>query len=139
MIWSVRSGLVWSDLVEAPTTAVVVKCIALVESFYLLLSNPILAFFCTTATGKIAKPKQFPFYVLLGACGGSLLAPDVVLTAAHCKDSITQGNIVWVGPHLHSVCIHMHISVVQYIEQHASTHIPAHICITSSRKKSVCE
>lgn len=35
--------------------------------------------------GKIAKPNDYPYFAHLEgiACGGSLIAPDVVLTAGH--------------------------------------------------------
>lgn len=36
--------------------------------------------------GDLVRPGQYPYYVSInGECGGSLIAPDIVLTAGHCK------------------------------------------------------
>lgn len=34
--------------------------------------------------GNSAKPGEYPYFVQLGGCGGSLIGPNVVLTAGHC-------------------------------------------------------
>jgi hypothetical protein len=49
--------------------------------------------------GTPAKRSEFPFFAVVGTgCGGALVAPDRVLTAAHCTEALNESDQVRVGP-----------------------------------------
>jgi hypothetical protein len=49
--------------------------------------------------GTPAKRSAFPFFAVVGTgCGGALIAPDRILTAAHCTEALNESNLVRVGP-----------------------------------------
>ncbi|MES1919153.1 hypothetical protein MHBO_001017 [Bonamia ostreae] len=69
------------------------KIIILLFSFY--LCKPQKRSIDRIIDGTDVPPGKYPFVVMANGCGASLIAPNYILTAAHCESEV--GNSVWIG------------------------------------------
>ncbi|KAL3922296.1 MAG: hypothetical protein SGILL_002280 [Bacillariaceae sp.] len=70
--------------------------------------------------GSESDPGQFPYYVALNGCGASLIAPTVVLSAAHCapQGDEYENQVVRVGAYYRNNLVDMNDQPALVVEQY---------------------
>ena len=90
--WRVRTSRPVSTL--AYTRRRMRLCFALLAAFFALVSTA-----SAIVGGDLANRADYPSFTVVGTgCGGTLVAPDRVLTASHCRDVVEERPVVRVGP-----------------------------------------
>jgi secreted trypsin-like serine protease len=55
--------------------------------------------------GEESREREFPWLVKVGGCGGTLIAPNIVMCAAHCGTSMTQVQIGLHNKNANDACV----------------------------------